>query len=53
MNDSIPGFYYGAQLTKTKKPSESDHQLVEKVISTKTVGGEKYYLLKFLFYPGW
>lgn len=52
MNDPIPGFYYASQLIKTEEPKDSDYRLVEKVIKTKTVNGQKFVLVKFLFYPG-
>jgi len=51
LGDSIPGYYYGAQLIKTTKPKDSDYQLVEKVLKQKTIKGETFYLVKFLFYP--
>jgi len=52
MGDKIPGFYYSAQLVKTTKPKNSDYQLVEKILDTKTVNNVKFVLVKFLFYPG-
>jgi len=52
MGDPVPGFYYGAQLVKTEEPKDSDYQLVEKILDTKIVNSERFYLVKFLFYPG-
>jgi len=52
LSDAVPGLYYAAQLTKTKKPEDSDFQFVEKIIKEKTIKNEKFYYVKFLFFPG-
>ena len=36
---------------KTVKPKDNDYHLVEKVLSEKVIHGEKFLLVKFLFYP--
>ena len=52
MKDKVPGHYYFEQLTKAPAPDyQSDFFLVEKILGEKTVRGEKYYLVKFLYYP--
>lgn len=51
MGDIIPGFYYRAQLTKTNAPLPNKYFFVEKILQTKKVKGEKFFLCKFLFYP--
>jgi len=50
LNDTIPGLYYASQLTKTSAPKDTDFKLVEKVLKTKVINGEKFYFVKFLFY---
>lgn len=52
LGDSVPGFYYREQLVKTKAPNYNhDYFFVEKVLQTKRVKGEKFLLVKYLYYP--
>ena len=52
MKDKVAGHYYFEQLTRAPTPNyQTDFFLVEKVLGEKTVRGEKYYLVKFLYYP--
>jgi hypothetical protein len=52
MSDKVPGHFYRQQLTKAPSPNyKKDFFFVEKVISEKTLRGQKYYLVKFLYYP--
>lgn len=50
MNDSVPGYYYESQLTKSPPPAPSDYFQIEKVLKEKTVKGKKFYFVKYLFY---
>jgi len=51
MNDKVPGFFYKEQLTLAKKPDyQKDYFLVEKILKQKTVKGEKFYFVKYLYY---
>lgn len=52
MNDNLDGAYYIEQLKLSPDPTESDYWQIEKVLKTKTVKKEKWYYVKFLFYPG-
>jgi len=52
----VPGHFYRQQLTKApaKAPEpnyKKDFFFVEKVLSEKTLKGQKYYFVKFLYYP--
>lgn len=51
MKDSVPGFYYATQLTKSPPPSDEDYFVVENILKQKIVKGEKYFLVKYLYYP--
>lgn len=52
MKDSVSGFYYKQQLVKAPNPNyNKDFFEVEKVLSKKTVKGEKFVFVKYLFYP--
>jgi len=51
MNDEVPGFYYESQLTKAPPPNNEEFFLVEKVLKQKIVKGEKFFLIKYLFFP--
>lgn len=46
MNAEVPGFYYGKQLTKTKKPEDENYFLVEKILSEKLINNKKFFLVK-------
>lgn len=48
-NDPLPGLYYGRQLKILRKKPE--FHPVEKILKTKKVGKDTYYLTKFLDYP--
>ena len=52
MNDKLSGLYYGKQLTKTSKPNyKKDYFFVEKVLGEENINGQKYFKVKFLYYP--
>ena len=52
MDDRVDGFYYSEQLTKTVKPNyQKDYFFVEKVLREEIIRGEKYYEVKYLYYP--
>jgi hypothetical protein len=52
MKDKVPGHFYSEQLTKAPKPNyKKDFFLVERVLSEKIVKRQKYFLVKFLYYP--
>jgi hypothetical protein len=52
MKDKVPGHFYREQLTQAPEPNyKKDFFFVEKVLSEKIVKGQKYYLVKFLYYP--
>jgi hypothetical protein len=52
MKDKVPGHFYEQQLTKAPEPNyKKDFFFVEKVLNEKTVRGQKYVLVKFLYYP--
>lgn len=52
MNDSVKQKYYASQLTKAPNPNtEKDLFAVERVLKTKKIKGEKWYLCRFLYYP--
>lgn len=46
----VIGFFYGAQLTKTKKPEKENYFLIDKILGHKIIKQKKYYLCKFLYY---
>ena len=52
MKDKIEGHFYKEQLTKAPIPNyKKDFFFVEKIISQKKMHGQKYFLVKFLYYP--
>jgi hypothetical protein len=52
MGAQLDGYYYSEQLTKTQKPNyEKDYFFVERVLREETINGEKYFEVKFLYYP--
>ena len=52
MQDDIPGYFYNEELTKAPKPDyQKDYFFVEKVLKTKKVKGELFYLVKYAWYP--
>ena len=52
MKDKVPGHFYRQQLTKAPAPNyKKDFFFVEKILSEKTMKGQKYYLVKYLYYP--
>jgi hypothetical protein len=52
MKDKVPGHFYRQQLTRAPKPDyKKDFFFVEKILSEKTLKGQKYFLVKFLYYP--
>ena len=52
MKDKVPGHYYFEQLTKAPAPNyKTDFFMVDKILGEKKVRGEKYYFVKFLYYP--
>jgi hypothetical protein len=52
MNDDYPGFYYRQQLVKAPDPNfKRDFFAIEKILKTKYVNKEKYFLVKYLYYP--
>lgn len=46
----VTGFFYSAQLTKTKEPKKENYFLIEKILGHKMIRNKKYYLCKFLYY---
>jgi hypothetical protein len=52
--DLVKGRFYKEQLTLGPQNVEDPDFIfeVEKVLDTKTVNKEKYYFVKYLFYPG-
>ena len=52
MKDKVTGHFYQEQLTPAPVPEyQKDFFLVEKILGQKTVKGQKFFLVKFLFYP--
>ena len=52
MGAKLEGFYYGEQLTKASKPNyRKDYFFVERVLREEIIRGEKYFEVKFLYYP--
>ncbi len=52
MKDDVEGHFYRQQLTKAPAPNyKKDFFFVEKILGEKTLKGQKYYLVKFLYYP--
>jgi hypothetical protein len=52
MNDRLKGFYYEKQLTKATKPNyKKDYFFVERVLREQIIKGEKFFEVKFLYYP--
>lgn len=52
MNEKLTGFYYAKQLTKASKPNyKKDYFFVERVLREEIINGEKYFEVKFLYYP--
>ena len=48
----MPGSFYKEQLVKTEKPDYKKNFFeIEKILSSKTVRGKKFFLVKFLYYP--
>ena len=52
MGERLDGYYYSEQLTKAFKPNyEKDYFFVERVLREEIIRGEKYFEVKFLYYP--
>ena len=52
MKDKIEGHFYQEQLTKAPVPDyKKDFFFVEKILHEKQTKGQKYYFVKFLYYP--
>ena len=52
MKDRVGGHFYEEQLTKVPNPNfKEDYFFVEKILGEKKVHGQKYFLVKYLFYP--
>jgi hypothetical protein len=52
MKDNYPGHFYSSQLVRAPKPIYNhDFFAVEKILSSKQIKGEKFFLVKFLYYP--
>ena len=52
MKDSVSGHFYKEQLKKAPTPDyKKDFFLVEKVLGQKTIRKQKYFLVKYLYYP--
>ena len=52
MKDKVNGHFYKEQLKKAPVPDyKKDFFLVEKIIQEKNIRGQKYFLVKFLYYP--
>ena len=51
MDEKLPNLFYGEQLTKTNKPDQNNFFLVEKILKEKKIRGQKYFFVKFLYYP--
>jgi len=52
MKDKVPGHFYRQQLTQAPAPNyKKDFFSVEKILSEKTIKGQKYFLVKYLYYP--
>lgn len=51
-NDEVSGYFYQEELTKSAPfDVNKDYFFIEKVLKTKIVKGEKFLLVKYLFYP--
>ena len=52
LQSDLPGYFYSEELTKAPKPDyQKDFFFVEKVLKTKKVKGEVFYLVKYAWYP--
>ena len=52
MSSAVPGVYYSEELTKAPKPDYTkDFFHVEKVLKSKKIKGEKFYYVKYAYYP--
>ena len=52
MKDKVQGQFYEKQLLLAPTPDyKKDFFLVEKIIQEKNIRGQKYFLVKFLYYP--
>jgi hypothetical protein len=52
MKDDYPGHFYSSQLIRAPKPIfNHDFFAVEKILSSKKIKGEKFFFVKFLYYP--
>lgn len=52
LKDSVKGFYYKEELIKAPNPNyNNDFFEVEKILKTKIIKGEKFVLVKYLYYP--
>ena len=50
--DKFGAYFYSWQLTPTDKPDyKKDFFLVEEILGEKTVKGQKYFKVKYLYYP--
>lgn len=52
MKDKVDGVFYSQQLKRAPDPTNSDYWQIEKVLKTKREKNQKWYYVKFLFYPG-
>ena len=52
MSSQVPGVFYSEELTKAPKPDyKKDYFHVEKVLKSKKIKGEVFYLVKYAYYP--
>ena len=52
MSSEVPGVYYREELTQAPEPDyKKDFFHVEKVLKSKKVKGELFYLVKYAYYP--
>lgn len=51
LNDIVPGYFYSENLVKCPPITDEQFFEVEKVLKTKTIKKQKYYFVKFLYYP--
>jgi len=52
LNEDVPGFFYKEELIKSSPLNyDTNYFFVEKILKWKKVKGEKYCLVKYLFYP--
>lgn len=52
LKDNVDGAFYAQQLKSAPNPTNGDYWQVEKILKTKIEKKQKFYFVKFLFYPG-